>query len=205
MSRIAMAIVLAATLAASRTQPRAVIAGSQLEVFLPAATLDDARLSKLLSSGLTTAIVVGVDEKTSRGTKIRGNARIEIRDDLWNEVYYVTLYEGGKRSEQKLAAAKLRDWWSSTPVRLASLPDDAPPPSVRITLQVIPFSAREEAEAQRWLLHSMRDGASPRAASGPQLPAGAVPANGVFDRFIATSVQRRPVLAWNWTVPLTRP
>ena len=75
------------------------------------------------------------------------------------------------------------------------------PSRVTVKTEVVPFSAAEEADAQRWLMRSMTEARNTRAP--PQREAGAD--TSILDVIIGNGVRRKPIRSWRWTVPLTRP
>jgi hypothetical protein len=186
----ALVLLAASTLTPATPRARA-RPGGDVEVFLPAAILARKEIDHQLTSGLTTVFVLRVD---ARG--ISGGARVEIRYDLWEETYVVTVLELDRpvRKVKIASAAKLAAWWSATPLHVLHA---APPPaSLQLRLQVLPFSAREEADAQRWLSESV--GASPKKnATDPQASA-----NALLDAIIQTSVHRRPIVDLRWKIPV---
>lgn len=183
-----------------RELPRVVLqANGMYEVTLAPAVLLKREVRKQLDSGLTTAFVVSM-----RGSgALRGGVRVEVRYMLWDEHYAVTTLEGDGRSQTLTLASydKLVAWWDTAPLRLTA--DQATGQAtadrnVRVTLEVLPFSAREEAETKRWLAESLgnsrtRQGDA-RSTSGP-----------ILDVIIGTSIQRRPILEYRWAVPVGRP
>jgi hypothetical protein len=185
------ALVLLAATVVPRSVPRARMgAGGEVEVFLPPSVLMRQEVARPLTSGLTTAFVLRVEAR-----KISGEARIEIRYDLWEETYFVTVLElDGRMRRVKIASAdKLAEWWRDTPLRV--LRSDAVPDTVQARLQVLPFSAREEADAARWLSESV--GASPKknASTDPRSSASSL-----LDAIVGTSAHRRPVVELRWKI-----
>lgn len=176
-----------------RELPRvAVQANGTYEVTLAPAVLLKREVRKQLDSGLTTAFVVSM-----RGSgALRGGVRVEVRYMLWDEHYAVTTLEGDGRSQKLTLASydKLVAWWNATPLRLAAN-QTTRDRHVRVTLEVLPFSAREEAETKRWLAESLGNSRTrqgePQSTSGP-----------ILDVIIGTSIQRRPILEYRWTVPV---
>jgi hypothetical protein len=193
--RVALLLLAIATAAAGRNAevPRATMtAGGAVDVMLPSAILAKREVREQLDSGLTTVFVISM-----RGNgNVRGGTRVEVRYMLWDEVYAVTTLHGDGRKQQLTLASydKLAAWWKSATHRLT--PDRAATRAaspLKITLEVLPFSAREEADTKRWLSESLgstrTDERSPASIN-------------VLDVIIGTSIQRRPILEYRWTVPL---
>lgn len=161
------------------------------------ALLTDAEVERHIDSGLTTSLVF---QGGPQGATKAGAARVDVRFELWDEVYLVTLIDGTGRVERSrhASAADLARWWSEAEIVLvpaASGPRTAG--QARVSLAVVPFSQAELVDTQRWLAESIgrARGGSGRRRSGSDQP-DAVAA------LIATSMQRRAVrtLVWNLTI-----
>jgi hypothetical protein len=84
--------------------------GGVVATTLPLSILQDASVRKQLRSGLTTTFIVAVRQ---RDTKVISGARIEIRYDLWDEVWIVQKIEHDRKIErQRLVSldAPVRGW-----------------------------------------------------------------------------------------------
>jgi len=184
------ALVLLAAAAAMNAAPRARMgSGGDLEILLPDTVLSRKEVTRQLTSGLTTAFVLRVDQR-----KLSGGARVEIRYDLWEETYVITVIEfDGSIRKARIESAKLAEWWRGSALRV--LRAGTPLDSVQARLQVLPFSAREEADAERWLSDSVSTSPKKNAATDSRSSA-----SGLLDVIIGTSVQRRPILEFRWTI-----
>lgn len=118
--RALCAVVVAGLLApafAATTPPMAQLRGGTLSVTLPAGLLSEREVRKQLNSGLTTTfvLVATLDDERKSG------ARVDIRFEPWDEVYFVTLRRMGAQPQKSRAAsfAQLETWWRET----------SPPPS----------------------------------------------------------------------------
>lgn len=167
--------------------------GGEIDIILPASVLHTPGVRKQLVSGLTTVFVASFEEKG-----IRGGARVEVRYELWDEMFLVAVIDGdGKRREAVLPSyERLVDWWCRTQLRMVTHPS-AVLTVLHLKLEAVPFSAGEQADAQRWLRQSIGEHETPGVA-GPR-PSRQTP-GGLLDVIIGTSVQRRPILAVRWTV-----
>jgi hypothetical protein len=151
---------------------------------LPASVLQDARVRKQLGSGLTATFLV----TASAGAK-RGAGRVEIRYDLWDEVYVVRRLDiDGKRGAQRIPSLEQLEKWWRAPLRVIDAPAGA---RAEIELRVLPFSAAEEEDARRWLSKSGGVG----AGSGP---------GGLVDVLIGTTLNAKPITTFRWTVEMSR-
>lgn len=159
------------------TQPPNVVAAE-----LPLAILADKKVAKQLGSGLTTTFVLQVREHS----RASGFARLEVRYDVWDEVWYVRRIEFGKPAErQRLPSrAALETWWR-TPVRLFAAATS--PAKFELELLVLPFSAAEEEETREWVSKAGGVGTSARTSS-------------LVDALIGTTIAARPITSWRWNV-----
>lgn len=153
---------------------------------LPAAVLQNQTVKKQLSSGLTTTfLVIARQRELNRVT----GARIEVRYDLWDEVWIVRRVEfDGKTDRQRLTSADALERWWRTPVRL--LATDAARVALQVDLSVLPFSAAEEEDARQWITKS---GGVGTATGG----------GGIIDALIGTTISAKPITSYRWNVDLT--
>jgi hypothetical protein len=161
------------------------------------AVFDDDDVQRHLFSGLTTSFLFRVRPPRPYP---QGASRIDIRLELWDEVFLVTQMdgEGHLTQSQHSSLEALRSWWSGLAV-VASGPVAASQHATgaaRVSLDVIPFSQAELMDTQRWLAESMggaRAGGRTGEGAGVSRAVGAL---------IATSMQRRAVRAWQWNVSI---
>jgi hypothetical protein len=165
-----------------------------------------------LETGLTTSFVFRLSLRDPSGSRVMGGARVEIRYDVWDEVYHVNrLGIDGVAQQQALGSfEELRAWWRG----LRMVVFDAPPGKlagsgeVRLSIDLVPFSQQERDDAQRWFSESI-DRASRTANRGnaeevtqtvdvPQEKLGRA-----FNLLMATSIQRRALESWRFS--LSRP
>lgn len=185
------------------TPPAAQLRGDTLSVTLPGGLLSEGEVRKRLNSGLTTTFVIVAtleDERTS-------GARVDIRFEPWDEVYFITLRRIGAQPQKHRAAsfAQLETWWRETSLPLFTNATNAR--RVQIAVDVLPFSAEEQEETQRWLTRSLGEArqptpppTSPQQGSTPRASAS----GSVLDVLIGTSIQRRPIFRRRWQVEVTR-
>lgn len=186
------------------TPPAAQLRGDALTVTLPGGLLSEGEVRKRLNSGLTTtfAIVATLDDARTSG------ARVDIRFEPWDEIYFITVRRIGVQSQKHRAAsfAQLESWWRETSLPLFT--GAANVKRVQIAVDVLPFSAEEQEETQRWLTRSLgeaRQPAPPPPATTSQGPNPRASASGsVLDVLIGTSIQRRPIFRRRWQVEVTR-
>ena len=199
----AVAVTLALAPAFAATPPAAQLRGETLSVTLPAGLLSEPDVRKQLSSGLTTtAVVVATldDERT-------GGARVDIRFEPWDEVYFVTLRRIGAQPQKQRAGslAQLEAWWRETSLPLFT--NAAGVKRVQIAIDVLPFSVEEQEETQRWLTRSLGEARQPapqtQTTAGLPTPRPSA-SDSVLDLLIGTSIQRRPIFRRRWHVQVTR-
>ena len=148
-----------------------------------------------LTTGLTTSFIVVVKASAEPGRKARGAARIDVRWEPWDEVFFTAVVgaDGRVRRDSHRSFAALAAWWQSLelPVLLALPLGNW---QVRVELSVIPFSQSEQRDAQRWFSAAPGD-----AAGGTTAPSqGESRLNDVVDLLIATSIQRRSIVRYAW-------
>jgi hypothetical protein len=178
---------IAVTLSARAVEPRPTftVNASGVSILLPPAVLDDPAVRKQLFSGLTTTFRLAV-RKPSDGSL--SGARMEIRYDLWDEVWHVRRIDATGHAERARLASRdaLEKWWR-TPVRLF-----APNESrvlLHIDLDVLPFSAAEEEDARQWIAKS---GGVGTASSGSSF----------IDALIGTTLTAKPLTSFRWRIEL---
>ena len=203
----------AAVSAVSDREPRlAIDARGRLTVSSPPAFLGDVEVKRHLESGLTTSFVF---QARFSGPTEEGAARVDIRYELWDEVYLVTVFDGEGRIEESRYESMnaLQAWWAeieiglSAPVGAAAGGRDGGVKSasgasvgaqVRLSLAVVPFSQAELVDTQKWLTESIgqaQGGARAGRESGASRAVGAL---------IATSMQRRAIRSMSWSLPIVR-
>lgn len=154
--------------------------GNVIAAGLPATLLHTASVRKQLLSGLTTTFVVAARQRD----RLTG-ARIEIRYDLWDEVWHVRKTEFDRREDlQKLTSMEALEKWWRTPVRIFSTGDESVP--LQVDLTVLPFSASEEEDARQWIAKG----------GGAARPSG----DGLVDALIGTTLSAKPIIRWRWHV-----
>ncbi len=187
MRRAAIAIVLAAAALGARAQQRPVFTqqAGVVAASLPASVLQDERVKKQLGSGLTTTFLLAVRQ---RDTTVLTGARIEVRYDLWDEVWHVKRVEfDGKVDRQRIASNEALEKWWKTPVRVFTTNADRVP--LQVDLTVLPFSAAEEDDARAWITKSGGVG----TGSG----------GGLVDALIGTTISAKPITSFRWNVDLS--
>src|ERR1700692_3439276 len=110
-------LLVAGASAAQQHQPTILLNDERVLVALPDYVLKDRGVHDRLESALTTTFIL---KARVRGTKNESIVRIEIRYDLWNEIYRVTRSGQNRAAPQLIAKALLEQWWH-TPIEIARL------------------------------------------------------------------------------------
>ena len=180
-----MALLLLALRAHGQQRPSFTVNGGVVAATLPSSVLQNASVRKQLGSGLTTTFLLVARE----GKNLTG-VRLEVRYDLWDEVWLVKRVEfDGKVDRQRLASSEALEKWWRTPVRL--LPSTAERVVLQVDLSVLPFSAAEEEDARQWITKS---GGVGTAAGG---------SGGIVDALIGTTISAKPITSFRWNVDLS--
>ena len=153
-----------------------------------------------LETGLTTTLAFEV--RLTGSGKARGGARIDIRYELWDEVWLVTRADTLGRTQRARFPSfeQLDSWWRD--LRLEVLPARTSAGPAEVRLRVIPFSQSEQLDAQRWFSRSL---ALPPGQTSSD-SAGAVsgileePSGDLFNLLLATSIGRPALLEYEWKV-----
>ena len=182
--------------------------------------LDDPGIQDHLTSGLTTSFVVRTQERprprnrsggsrSGDDTNGEGGARIDVRYELWEEVFQVlTVSTDGTLTRRALESTEaLRQWWRGLEIRIlkvgrASGGQGAASGTSRraqATLDVVPFSRSEQLDAQRWLTEAAARSRSEGASRSPEKDE---PTGGIGDLLMATSIGRRSLLTLRWRIDL---
>ncbi len=153
-----------------------------------------------LKSGLTTTLAVSLAARGVRGERLAAALRIDVRFEPWDETFEVTvLVPGAAAQARRLASeAELHAWWRdlTLPFGLAAEARG----TVRVSVDLIPFSEEEQADARRWYAETLR--AAPVGRAGPAGDVRSSAIGGIVDALTLTSIKRQGVLRFSWTAPL---
>jgi len=161
-----------------------------------------------LGSGLTTSFIVEIEVRDALGQEVRGVGRIDVRYELWDEVYLVRVVGAGgiRKLPPVRSFEELQGVWQRlrVPVAMAaSLDRRGGPWKVEVALSVVPFSQSEQRDAQRWFNDSIAVRPPPSVAPPGVRPRDSAirgDTNGVLDLFLGNSIQRRSLVHYDWTV-----
>ncbi len=182
--------------------PRVVIDAARRLVIasLPPVLAEEA-VSRQLDSGLTTSFVF----RAQLGGRDVGAARVDVRYDLWDEVFEVVAVGSDGRGERRALAGReaLEAWWSGLELALvetAALPSPGRD-ELHLLLEVIPFSASEQDDAQRWFARSFGSPSGGEGATGAD--AGERRGDSlekVLGVLMATSIRGSVLFTMRWSV-----
>ena len=178
-------LLLLAWSARAQQRPSFTVQGDVVSATLPSSVLQNASVQKQLGSGLTTTFLV-----VARETKRLTGVRLEVRYDLWDEVWLVKRIDfEGKVDRQRLTSRDALEKWWRTPVRLLSTTADRV--LLQVDVSVLPFSTAEEEDARQWITKSGGVGT------------GAGSSGGIVDALIGTTISAKPITSFRWNVDLS--
>ena len=166
--------------------------------------LTQAEVRKKLDTGLTTSFELSLEE----AGEPRVFALIDVRFEPWDEIYEVSAIDLRGRLEKlqlesfdalaaywqglRLAAARPRP-------RAAAARQD----KLRLLIELVPFSQREQSETQRWFSESLAQAgkgtAETAAGSGEDNSPEAL--GQALSVLMATSIERRSAFSYRFSVP----
>ena len=196
--------------AAAEEVPRLELANGEALVLsrLPP-VLADQEVRRHLGSGLTTSFNFRLQVRAEDGTRLVGLARVDVRFEPWDEVYYLVAWSvDGTLARYTLSSfAALVEQWRLLQLTLLSEGEAravrARPPGekLRVELNVIPFSASEQKDTQRWFSDSIDRAGRGNAEEVTHGSDERQQALGeVFNLLMATSIQRRSLVSYRWQV-----
>lgn len=184
---VVLALLAALNAIAQQRPSFTIAAGGVVAAALPLSVLQEKSVRRQLGSGLTTTfLVVARQREPARAS----GARLEVRYDLWDEVWIVRRIEfDGRMERQRIASAEALEKWWRTPLRLLS--STAQRVALQVDLSVLPFSAADEEDARQWITKS----------GGVGTASGGV--GGIVDALIGTTISAKPITSYRWNVDLT--
>lgn len=191
-----LGLLLAAPLAAAGPALERSAEGVALTRLPPLLRSGDVR--RHLETGLTTTLAFEV--RLTGGGKARGGARIDIRYELWDEIWLVTRADTLGRTQRARFPSfeQLETWWRD--LRLDVLPARTPAGPAEVRLRVIPFSQSEQLDAQRWFSRSLAlpPGPPPSDSAGAVSGVLEEPSGDLFNLLLATSIGRPALKEYEW-------
>ncbi len=166
------------------------------------AILAEEEVKKQLGTGLTTSFLFEVKAQSDAG-KLKGGARVDVRYDLWDEIYIVTRIDATGRAVRTTLPSfeRLGEWWRETRLIVLRPPAAATARSAEVRLSVIPFSQAEQLDAQRWFSQSLSAEKSGSAgAVSDAVEDQPESFSQVLNLLMATSIGRTPLLELQWNL-----
>jgi hypothetical protein len=167
--------------------------------------LAEAEVRKQLGTGLTTSFVFEITARGAGGEKTKGAARVDVRYDLWDEVYIVTRFDASGRAARTTLPSfeRLAEWWREVRLLAIRPPASAAARNAVINLRVIPFSQAEQLDTQRWFSQALSAEKSGSAgAVSDAVEDQPESFSQVINLLLATSIGRTPLLEYQWSLAL---
>lgn len=159
-----------------------------------------------LKTGLTTTFAIRVTATDETGTRVKGAGRIDVRWELWDEVFLTTAAGGAGRARQESLPTpeRLGAWWRGLEIPAAAGLAPGGRWQVKVELSVIPFSRSEQRDAQRWVSDTLGEGARGGSEGAPATPGqprvdSDTTLGGVLDLLLVTSIKRPNVATYVWS------
>ena len=160
---------------------------------------------KQLATGLTTSFAFEASGRNPAGGKVKGAARVDVRYDLWDEIYIVTRIDATGRAVRVTLPSfeRLAEWWRDARLVLIRGPAAAGLASVEVALRVIPFSQAEQLDTQRWFSQALSAEKSGSAGAVSEAVEDQPESFGqVINLLMATSIGRPALLEYSWRLPV---
>ncbi len=167
--------------------------------------LADPEVRKQLGTGLTTSFVFTATARGGPAGKTKGAARVDVRYDLWDEIYIVTRIDGTGRGARVTLPSfeRLAEWWREARLVLIRPPAAAAARSAEVNLRIIPFSQAEQLETQRWFSQSLSAEKSGSAGAVSEAVEDQPESfSQVINLLLATSIGRPALLEYQWSFTL---
>jgi hypothetical protein len=203
--RWALALLFLATRLGAVQAPAIEAAREGLTLSRLPAVLNEAEVREQLRTGLTTSFVFETTARDARGIKTKGGARIDVRYDLWDEVYIVNRIDTSGRAQKTAFPSfeKLGEWWREARLLVIRPPAAGRAAGVQVRLRVIPFSQAEQLDAQRWFSQALSAEKSGSAgALSEAVEDQPESLNQVLGLLMATSIGRPALLEYKWNLPV---
>lgn len=166
--------------------------------------LGEEEIRKQLGTGLTTSFVFQATAK-GPGGRSKGAARVDVRYELWDEVYLVSRIDAAGRAARTTLPSfeRLTEWWRDSRLVVARPAAAANVRTLEVRLRVIPFSQSEQLDAQRWFSQAL---SAERAGSAGVVSEAAEDQPESFSQILnllmATSIGRHALLEYEWKLAI---
>ncbi|MCP4205180.1 MAG: hypothetical protein GY769_24990 [bacterium] len=156
-----------------------------------------------LTTGLTTTFLFRLEPQPR---EFAAGARVEVRYELWDEVFQVAVLTVDGRPKRIVVPSfdELASWWQQLSLLVMELEAQRTAErEVHVVLDVIPFSQAERDDTERWFSETI--GAASRGdgeEADRSLDDRQESLVRVLSVMIATSIQRRALTSYEWTLEL---
>lgn len=155
---------------------------------------------KKLDTGLTTSF-----EFTLEGAgEQRVFALFDVRFEPWDEYYEVTWVDRRGKAEQKKLQSfdQLAAYWKALRLAAGSLPTGRTD-RLRLLIELVPFSQREQDDTQRWFSESLSQAGKGTAegVAGSGKDGNPEALGQALSVLMATSIERRSAFSYRFNVP----
>ncbi|MFL6260214.1 MAG: hypothetical protein ACJ76Y_10925 [Thermoanaerobaculia bacterium] len=168
--------------------------------------LGEEEVRKQLGTGLTTSFAFEATARRTAGGKLTGAARVDVRYDLWDEIYIVTRVDASGHAARVTLPSfeRLAEWWRDARLVLIRGPATGAA-TVEVRLKVIPFSQAEQLETQRWFSQALSAEKSGSAgAVSDAVEDQPESFSQVINLLMATSIGRPSLLEYAWKLPVAQ-
>ena len=191
-------LLVALLLATAHDPPRqpsaSITSDGAIAVTLPQKLIRSKEVKEQLTSGLTTTFLLSLKASEGRNN-VSGAARLDVRLDLWEETYLISMTtpSGGLEQVSLRSERALEEWWSENTLVVTTPHALRGPARVEMQLEMLPFSPREQSETERWLSRTL---SANRVGNDEPTPAQSAE---ILRIIVETSVRRRPLLQYKWS------
>lgn len=168
--------------------------------------LGEAEVRKQLGTGLTTTFLFEATAKGGTSGKVQGAGRVDVRYELWDEIYIVTRFDVTGRAVRTTLPSfeRLSEWWRNAKLVVIRAAEVADASRLEVRLRVIPFSQAEQLDTQRWFSQSLSAEKSGSAGAVSDAVENQPESfSQVINLLLATSIGRTALLEvqWNLAIP----
>ena len=154
-----------------------------------------------LDTGLTTSFVFRLSFRGPAGERVFGGGRVDIRYEVWDEVYHVEQWgiDGGHGQRKLPSFEALGEYWQKLRLAVLGTRPAAGEGGVRLEIDLVPFSQQEREDARRWFSDSLEQaGRSNAEALTDTTDEPPEKLGRAFNLLMATSIKRRPLESWRF-------
>lgn len=155
---------------------------------------------KKLDTGLTTSFEFSLEGAGEQ----RVFALFDVRFEPWDEYYEISWVDRRGRLEQLQLPSfdALASYWKALRLAIGSLPAGRGD-KLRLLIELVPFSQREQDETQRWFSESLAQAGKGTAegVSGAGSDGNPEALGQALSVLMATSIERRSVFSYRFNVP----